>query len=47
MESYCKKLIETAGTGGGFILAPGATADDSNVENLKAMFKTAKEYGVY
>jgi len=28
-------------------MAPGATADDSKVENLKAMFEAAKEYGVY
>jgi hypothetical protein len=47
VKAYCRKLIETAGKGGGYILAPGATADESKVENLKAMLDTAKEYGVY
>jgi len=43
----CKKLIETAGKGGGYILSPGATADDSKVQNIQAMMAAAKEYGVY
>jgi uroporphyrinogen-III decarboxylase len=47
IKAYCRKLIETAGKGGGYIMAPGATADESRVENLKAMLDTAKEYGVY
>ena len=28
-------------------MAPGATADDSKVENLEAMLEAAREYGVY
>jgi hypothetical protein len=44
---YCRKLIETAGKGGGYIMAPGATADDSKVENLEAMLEAARDYGVY
>jgi uroporphyrinogen-III decarboxylase len=47
VKAYCRNLIETAGKGGGYIMAPGATADDSKVENLKAMIDAAKEYGVY
>jgi uroporphyrinogen-III decarboxylase len=47
VKAYCKKLIETAGKGGGYIMAPGATADDSKVENLEAMLEAAREYGVY
>jgi hypothetical protein len=47
VKAYSKKLIETAGAGGGFIMAPGATADDSKPENLRAMIETAKEFGVY
>jgi hypothetical protein len=47
VKAHCKKLIETAGKGGGYIMAPGATADESKVENLKAMLDAAKEYGVY
>jgi uroporphyrinogen-III decarboxylase len=47
IKASCRKLIETAGKGGGYIMAPGAAADDTKVENLKAMFEAAKEYGVY
>lgn len=47
VKAQCRKLIETAGKGGGYILAPGATADDSKVENIRAMYEAAKEYGVY
>jgi uroporphyrinogen-III decarboxylase len=47
VKAHCKKLIETAGKSGGYIMAPGATADESKVENLKAMLDAAKEYGVY
>jgi uroporphyrinogen-III decarboxylase len=47
VKAYCRRLIETAGKGGGYILAPGATADESKIENLKAMLDAAKEYGVY
>ncbi len=44
---YTKNLIDTAGKGGGYILDMGAVADDGRPENLHAMIKTAKEYGVY
>ncbi|MGD0915963.1 MAG: uroporphyrinogen decarboxylase family protein [Thermodesulfobacteriota bacterium] len=47
VKVYCRKLIDTAGKGGGYIMAPGATADDSKVENLEAMLEAAREYGVY
>jgi hypothetical protein len=47
VKARCRKLIETAGKSGGYILAPGATADDSKVENIRAMLEAAKEYGVY
>lgn len=47
IKASCRKLIETAGKGGGYIMAPGAAADETKVENLKAMFEAAKEYGVY
>lgn len=48
--SYAKKLIDDCAPGGGYIfgcdksiLAP----NDANPENLKAVFKAVKEYGVY
>ncbi len=47
VKEYAKHLIETAGKGGGFIMSNGAFFDDAKPENLKAMLKAAKEYGVY
>jgi uroporphyrinogen-III decarboxylase len=47
VKDYCKKLIETCGQGGGYILGPGAQVDNGKVENIRAMIDAAKEYGVY
>lgn len=47
VKEYCRKLIEVCGKGGGFILAGGAALDKGKVENLKAMWEAANEYGVY
>jgi len=40
-------LIETTGTGGGFILAEGAVIDGGQLENLRAVVKATKSYGAY
>jgi hypothetical protein len=46
--AYCRKLIETAGKGGGFVLTTGAGVDhNAKPENVHAMIRSAKEYGVY
>ena len=47
VADYTRKLVDTAGVGGGFILDFGAVADEGNEENLRMMIKTAWEYGVY
>ncbi len=47
VTAHCRELIETAGRGGGFVLAPGATTDDAKVENIQAMVAAAKTFGVY
>lgn len=47
VKRYCKGLIETVGPGGGYILAPGAFAEQTRIENANAMLEAAKEYGVY
>ena len=47
VRAYCKKLIQVAGKGGGFILAPGAGSNEAKLENLLAMVQAAKEYGEY
>jgi hypothetical protein len=47
VKDYCRNLIEVCGPGGGYILACGASADNINPENIRAMIYAAKEYGVY
>jgi uroporphyrinogen-III decarboxylase len=47
IKDYVKKLIDTAGKGGGFIVSNGAFFDQAKAENVKAMVDFAKEYGVY
>ncbi len=47
VRAYCKKLIDYVGRGGGFILDSSAVVNDARLENVRAMFEFAKEYGVY
>ncbi|MBN1367137.1 MAG: hypothetical protein JW967_04355 [Dehalococcoidales bacterium] len=47
VEEYCRKLIETCAPGGGYILSPGAQADEAKMENIIAMVDAVREYGVY
>ena len=47
VKTYCKKLIDTASKGGGFIMSNGAFFDKAKPENVKAMVDFTKEYGVY
>ena len=47
VSDYVKKLIDTVGQGGGFVVGNGAFFDEAKPENVKAMVDTAREYGVY
>jgi uroporphyrinogen-III decarboxylase len=47
VKAYAKELIDTAGQGGGYIMANGAFFDHVKPENLKAMMDFTREYGVY
>ncbi len=47
IKEYCRKLIDTCGKGGGYILSSGSSVDNAPPENLRAMMEAAKEYGVY
>jgi uroporphyrinogen-III decarboxylase len=47
VKGYCKKLIDTVGKEGGYIMANGAFFDHAKPENVKAMVEFTKEYGVY
>lgn len=48
VEAYCRHLIDLCGRDGGFIVSsPGALGSDARTENVRAMVRTTKEYGVY
>jgi uroporphyrinogen-III decarboxylase len=47
VKEYCRKLIETCGPGGGYMLAGGASATETNTDNLKVLMEAAIEYGKY
>ena len=47
VRAYCKKLIDTVGRGGGYIMDTSTGLDDARPENVKALFEFTREYGVY
>ncbi len=47
VKEYSRKLIETCGKGGGYILTGAAGMNEGNPDILRAMMEAAKEYGVY
>lgn len=46
-RQYCKKLIEIAGAGGGFIMDTAVNLTDAKAENVKVMFEYTREHGLY
>jgi len=46
VKTYCRELIDIAGSEGGFILSTGAGMQGSRKENVKAMIEFCKEYGI-
>lgn len=47
VSQYCQELIRRVGAGGGYILDLGAGPDTGRAENVHAMVRAAKDYGVY
>ncbi len=47
VKDCCKKLIDTCGKDGGFIMDTAAAVDDAKPENIKTLIEFTKEYGVY
>lgn len=47
IKENCRKLIETCGQNGGYILNTGCQVDYAPPENMRAMMEAAKQYGVY
>lgn len=44
---FCRKMIDTCRKGGGYIFSTSPIERNARPELVKAMIKTAKEYGVY
>lgn len=47
VRAHCKKLIDTVGRGGGYIMDASTGLDDAKPENVRTMFDFTREYGVY
>ncbi len=47
VRQHCRKLIDTVGKDGGYIMDSSTGLDDAKPENVKAMFEFTKEYGRY
>ncbi len=47
VKTQCKKMIDTVGENGGYILNTGVGLDDAKEENIRAMIEYTREYGVY
>jgi len=48
VKAHCRKLIETIGADGGYIMdASAIMQNDATIENLRAMTDATLEYGVY
>jgi len=47
VTAHVKSLINDVGQDGGYILSTGAPMDDGRAENLHALIRAGKEYGVY
>ena len=47
VREYCRKLIEMAAPGVGFLLDSGAVIHQSEAENIRAMVQAAHDFGVY
>jgi hypothetical protein len=47
VREYCKKLIDTAGRNGAFIMDASTGLDDARPENVRALFDATREYGSY
>ena len=47
VTAYCKNLIDVAGPGGGYVMDLGGVTDSAKQENIEAMIRVTKEYGVY
>ena len=46
--AYCRRLIETVGKSGGFILSSGCSLpNNAKMENVRALYEAVQEWGWY
>lgn len=48
VQTFCRRVLDEVAKPGGYIMDSGAIMqDDTNIENLRVMTQTAREFGVY
>ena len=47
VTEHTKKLVDTCGDGGGYIMSASAIIDEAKQENIEAWMETTREYGKY
>ena len=47
VKEHVRRLIETVGKRGAFIIDASTVLDDARPENVRALFNATREYGVY
>ena len=47
VKEHVRRLIETVGRKGAFIIDASTVLDDARPENVKALFDATREYGIY
>ena len=45
--AFCRRMIDVCGKNGGYIFSTSPVDRNARIENIRAMIRTAKEYGVY
>jgi uroporphyrinogen-III decarboxylase len=47
VKDHCKRLIETIGRDGGYVMGHSVVLDEARIETVRAMVDATREYGVY
>ena len=47
VRDECRRLIDSVGRDGSYIMCHSVPLDDAKIENVMAMIETTREYGVY
>jgi len=44
VKEYCRKLLDSVGRNGGYIMSAGAVLDEAKIENVQAMMEVTREH---